>query len=118
MEKDERAISIEKDQLRQVRKDLDDQLRIVENAIYQRLETALIGKLADKGPKGIKKGSKVTADYLAGLDREEWFKLRMRNDDVNELLEQMADQLKAQRKTFDERFDEKKDKITRGDDLV
>ncbi|NNE05804.1 MAG: DNA-directed RNA polymerase subunit beta [Xanthomonadales bacterium] len=118
VEKDERAISIEKDQLRQVRKDLDDQLRIVENAIYQRLETALTGKLADKGPKGIKKGSKVTADYLSGLDREDWFKLRMRNDDVNELLEHMADQLKAQRKQFDELFDEKKAKITRGDDLA
>ncbi|NND45919.1 MAG: DNA-directed RNA polymerase subunit beta [Xanthomonadales bacterium] len=118
VEKDERAISIEKEELRQVRKDLDDQFRIVENAIYQRLETGLINKMADKGPGGLKKGSKVTADYLAGLDRADWFKLRMRNDDVNELLENMADQLRDQRKAFDERFEEKKGKITRGDDLA
>jgi len=118
VEKDTRAISIEKEQLRQVRKDLDDQLRIVENAIYQRLRNALIGKVADKGPKGLKKDSKITAAYIDGLDREDWFKIRMRNDDVNELLEQMADQLKAQRKDFDGRFEEKKGKITQGDDLA
>jgi len=60
----------------------------------------------------------VTSDYLAGLDHEDWFKIRMSNDQVNELLEQMADQLKEQRKGFDARFEEKKGKITRGDDLA
>ena len=118
VEKDERAISIEKEQLRQVRKDLDDQLRIVENAIFQRLENALTGKVANKGPAGLKKGSKVTASYLADLDNEDWFKLRMSSDDLNELLEQMADQLKEQRKAFDARFEEKRGKITQGDDLA
>jgi DNA-directed RNA polymerase subunit beta len=118
VEKDDRAISIEKEQLRQVRKDLDDQLRIVEGAIFQRLQNAMTGKIADKGPKGLKKGSKVTADYLDGLDPEEWFKIVMRNDEVNDLLEQLADQLKEQRKQFDARFDEKKGKITQGDDLA
>ena len=117
VEKDDRAISIEKEQLRQVRKDLDDQLRIVENAIYQRIENALVGKVVNKGPK-LKKGDKLKATYLRGLDREDWFKLRMANDDLNELLEQMADQLKEQRKGFDARFEEKKGKITQGDDLA
>jgi DNA-directed RNA polymerase subunit beta len=118
VEKDERAVSIEKEQLRQVRKDLDDQLRIVENAIFQRIENGLYGKVADKGPAGLKKGSKVTVEYLAGLDREDWFKLRMHDDQLNELLEHMADQLKEQRKGFDARFEEKKGKITQGDDLA
>jgi len=118
VEKDTRAISIEKEQLRQVKKDLDDQLRIVENAIYQRLRNALIGKVADKGPKGLKKDSKITVSYMDSLAHDDWFKIRMRNDDVNELLEQLADQLKTQRKTFDARFDEKKGKITQGDDLA
>ena len=118
VEKDERAISIEKEQLRQVRKDLDDQLRIVENAIFQRLENALAGKVAAKGPSGLKKGSKVTVSYLSGLDQEDWFKIRMSTDALNELLEQMADQLKEQRKGFDARFEEKKGKITQGDDLA
>ena len=118
VEKDQRAISIEKDQLRQVRKDLDDQLRIVEAAIYQRLENVLVGKVADKGPQGLKKGTVITSEYLAGLDAENKFKLRMQDNDVNDLIEQLADQVKEQRKAFDEKFEEKKGKITRGDDLA
>jgi DNA-directed RNA polymerase subunit beta len=118
VEKDERAMSIEKEQLRHVRKDLDDQLRIVENIIFHRLENALVGKVADKGPAGLKKDSKISTTYLAGLDREDWFNIRMRTDAINELLEQMADQLKEQRKGFDARFEEKKGKIVQGDDLA
>jgi len=118
VEKDERAISIEKEELRQVRKDLDDQLRIVEGALYQRLENALLGKVADKGPKGLKKGSKITRDYIEKLEPEDWFKLRMRNNEVNELVEHLADQIKEQREVFDARFEVKKGKITRGDDLA
>jgi len=118
VEKDERAVSIEKDQLKQVRKDLDDQLAIVESAIYQRLENALIDKVADKGPQGLKKGTMITAEYLAGLDSEEWFKLRMQDNDTNDLVEHLADQVKDQRNAFDERYEEKKGKITRGDDLA
>jgi len=118
VEKDQRAISIEKDQLRQVRKDLDDQLRIVEAAIYQRLENTLVGKVADKGPQGLKKGTVITAQYLASLNAEDKFKLRMQDNDANDLIEQLADQVKEQRRTFDEKFEEKKGKITRGDDLA
>jgi len=118
VEKDERAITIEKDQLRQVRKDLDDQLRIVESAIFQRVENILVGKVADKGPKGFKKGTQITAELLSGLELDDWFKLRMKDNDVNDLLEQLADQVKEQRTVFDERFEEKKGKITRGDDLA
>ena len=118
VEKDDRAISIEKDQLRQVRKDLDDQLRIVEAAIFQRLENVLVGKVADKGPQGLKKGTAITADYLGSLDTEDKFKLRMQDNDANDVIEQLADQVKEQRKVFDDKFEEKKGKITRGDDLA
>ncbi|RFF26912.1 MULTISPECIES: DNA-directed RNA polymerase subunit beta [unclassified Wenzhouxiangella] len=118
VDKDARAIAIEKDEIRRVRKDLDDQLRIMEDAIFARLESVLIGKIADKGPSGLKKGAKVTEAYLAELKRDDWFKLRMRNDDAQETLEQAARQIEAQRKAFDKRFEEKKEKITRGDELA
>jgi len=118
VDKDSRAISIEKDQIRQVRQDLDDQLRIMEDAIYNRLESMLTNKVADKGPGGLKKGAKVTADYLAGLKHDDWFKLRMRNDEAQDLLERAQRQIEKQRKLADERFEEKKEKITRGDDLA
>jgi len=74
--------------------------------------------VADKGPQGLKKGTKITAEYLESLDKEDRFKLRMRENDANDLVEQLADQVKDQRKVFDERFEEKKGKITRGDDLA
>ncbi len=118
VDKDARAISIEKDEIRQVRKDMDDQLRIMENAIFARLESILTGQVADKGPAGLKKGDKVSASYLADLKRDEWFKLRMRDDDAQDALERAARQLEKQRKLFDKRFEEKKGKITRGDDLA
>ncbi|MFU8831187.1 MAG: DNA-directed RNA polymerase subunit beta [Wenzhouxiangella sp.] len=118
VDKDARAISIEKDEIRQVRKDLDDQLRIMEDAIFARLESVLLGKVADKGPAGIMKGNKVTETYLAELKRDDWFKLRMRDDDAQDMLERSARQIEKQRKIFDKRFEEKKGKITRGDDLA
>ncbi|MFK7912735.1 MAG: DNA-directed RNA polymerase subunit beta [Pseudomonadales bacterium] len=117
VEKDKRAIQIETEELRAVRKDLDDQYRILEAAICNRLEGLLDGKIADKGP-GLKKGAKVTQEYLAELPREEWFKLRMRNGEVQEQLEQSAEQIAKQREQFDARFEEKKRKITAGDDLA
>ncbi len=118
VDKDARAISIEKDEIRQVKKDLDDQLRIMENAIFARLESVLVGKVVDKGPVGIKKGDKVTKTFLTGLKRDDWFKLRMRNDDAQDVLERASRQIEKQRKLFDKRFEEKKAKITRGDDLA
>ncbi|MBU1188825.1 MAG: DNA-directed RNA polymerase subunit beta [Gammaproteobacteria bacterium] len=118
VEKDARALSIEQDEIAEVKKDLNDQLRIVEQAIFARLRSALLGKVAAKGPKGLKKGNKITADYLDGLGHDEWFKLRMANDDLNDLLDKAGDQLQSQRKNFEERLEEKRRKITQGDDLA
>ncbi|MEX0914886.1 MAG: DNA-directed RNA polymerase subunit beta, partial [Wenzhouxiangellaceae bacterium] len=117
VDKDARALSIEKDHIRQVRTDLDDQLRIMEDAIFNRLEAVLVGKVVDKGPE-LKKGAKLTAEYLGNLKRDDWFKLRMRNDEAQELLERAQRQIEKQRKLADDKFEEKKEKITRGDDLA
>ena len=118
VDKDSRALAIEQDALRHVRKDLDDQLRIVEGAIFQRLENALVGKIAEKGPDKLKKGSKISKAYLDVLPQDDWFKIRMRTDSANDLLEQLGDQVKQQRKHFDKLFEDKKTKITQGDDLA
>ncbi len=118
IEKDERALRIESEQLDQVRKDLKDQMSIVEGGIYHRLHNAIVGNVADKGPGGLKKGSKVTKEYLDDLPRDDWFKIRMREESVQELVEQLEEQIKAQKEAFDARFAEKKLKITQGDDLA
>src|SRR5690625_6427815 len=117
VDKDARAIAIEKDEIRRVRQDLDDQLRIMEDAIFARLEAELVGKIADKGPGGIKKGSRVTAARLKELKRDDWFKLRMRNEQVQQELESAARQVEVQRKANKKLFESKKEKITRGDEL-
>ncbi len=118
VDKDARARAIEQQLINEVRKDLNDQLRIVEDAIFSRLEQALLGKVADKGPAGLKKGDKLTSEYLVTLEHDEWFKIRMRTDEANDLLEKAGDQLKQQRKTFEDKLEEKRRKITQGDDLA
>ncbi|MCG8466432.1 MAG: DNA-directed RNA polymerase subunit beta, partial [Xanthomonadales bacterium] len=117
VEKDARAIAIEQEHIRQARKDLNDQLRIVEAAIFTRLQESLIGQVVDKAP-GLKKGAEITGEFLSSLAYEDWFKIRCREDHANDLLEAAADQVTNQRKRFEERFDEQKRKITQGDDLA
>jgi DNA-directed RNA polymerase subunit beta len=117
LEKDKRAMEIEGYQLAQVRKDIDDEYRIVEGATYERLAKALVNKVVVGGPK-LKKGQKVTADYLDNLPRENWFKLRMSDDKVNKQLELAEEQLKLRRSDLDERYEDKRKKLTQGDDLA
>jgi DNA-directed RNA polymerase subunit beta len=118
VEKDLRALSIEKSELEAVRKDLDDTLRILEEDIYERVERMLTGKMAQGGPNKLKSGSKITKAYIDELPREQWFEIRLKNDDANEQLQKAFERLKAQRDEFDQRFEEKRTKITAGDDLA
>ncbi len=118
VDKDARALSIEKSELESVRKDLDDQLRILEEDIFERVERNIMGKVAAGGPAGLKADAKVTKAYLEDLPRDQWFEIRLKNDEANEQLEQASTRLKTQREEFDRRFDEKKLKITAGDDLA
>ena len=118
IEKDERALAIEQHEIEAVRKDLDDQQRILEDDIYQRVEKLLLNKVALGGPEGLKAGGKVTKGYLGGLPRDEWFAVRLKNDDANSQLEHAAERLRSQREEFGRRFEEKSQKITAGDDLA
>ena len=118
VEKDLRALSIEKSELESVRKDLDDTLRILEEDIYERVERMLTGKMAQGGPNKLKSGGKITKAYLEEVPREKWFEIRLKNDDANEQLQKAFERLNAQREEFDRRYEEKKAKITAGDDLA
>jgi len=69
------------------------------------------------GP-GLKKGDTLTGDYLGKLSSEEWFKLRLQDDSLNELLERAEQQLEERRKDQEERFEVKRSKIQQGDDLA
>ena len=118
VEKDARALAIERQELESVRKDLKDQQRILEEDIYQRVERLLDGKVAAGGPKKLASGSEISTDYLQGLKRERWFEVRVKDEEVNLQLERAAERLRAQSEEFERRFEEKKRKITAGDDLA
>jgi DNA-directed RNA polymerase subunit beta len=117
VKKDARALQIEQSQLDQVRKDLNEEYRIVEAATFERLRKALVGQKADGGPD-IKKGDKVSDAYLDQLDSKQWFKLRMSEEVFNEQLEKAEKQLKERRALLDDAFEDKKRKLQSGDDLA
>ena len=117
LEKDARAKSIEEAQLTEYRNDLDEELRIVRFAIQARLKAALTGKEVVSA-EGLTKGSKIEENYFDGLPDDQWFKVRMVDDDLNRTIEDFERQLVELKKELEERFDVKHDKLTRGDDLA
>ena len=121
VEKDKRATQIEEMELERVRKDLADQLRIMEQDTFQRVEKMLVGKVADGGPGGLKAGDKITKKYLSdlaeGQGKDKWLEIRIRSEEAAAQLEAVAAQIKEQREAFRERFEVKKRKITQGDEL-
>ena len=117
VKKDERAKQIEQAEIERVKKDLNDQLRIIEQDFYQRVETMDLGKVAQSGPSKLKSGTEVTQDYLAGLKPSQWLEIRLKDDDINLQLEKIAEQIAQQREEMAKRLEEKKRKIAIGDDL-
>jgi DNA-directed RNA polymerase subunit beta len=117
VEKDSRALSIEKAEIERVRKDFGDQQRILEDDMFQRVRGMLVGKVAAGGPQKLKSGTKITAEYLDGLNRDEWFAIRLDDEDANTQLESTAERLREQRKMFEAKLENKRGKITQGDDL-
>ena len=117
IERDKRAAQIIDDELKRYKKDLADQLRIVEDDAFGRIERLLTGKTANGGPKKLAKGTKITKAYLQENDRYHWFDIRLANEESAQQLEQLQEGLEQTRKSFDAAFEEKKRKLTSGDEL-
>ncbi|WP_415889534.1 DNA-directed RNA polymerase subunit beta [Neptuniibacter sp. SY11_33] len=117
VQKDERALSIEKSELDAIRKDLNEELRIVEQATFERLGRVLVGLKADGGA-GLKKGEEITAEFLAGLSKSDWFNIRVSDENAVEQLELAQKQLEDRKESLDKRFEDKKSKLQTGDDLA
>ncbi len=118
VKKDARALDIEQEEIKRYRKDLDDQLKILEEDIFARVARLLVGKIAQSGPAQLKSGTEITQAYLNGLKHSEWLKIRMKDEEINLQLETVVAQVEQQRKDFDEKFEVKRKKITMGDDLA
>lgn len=118
VEKDARALQIENTALASIKKDLNDEFRIREQDIYQRIQKLLIDKIATGGPDKLKAGSKITKTYLDDLSKERWFEIRLKSEEANHQLELAAQQLKKLRQSHDEQLELKHKKLKQGDDLA
>ena len=118
VKKDERARQIEQAEIERVKKDFNDQLRIIEKDIFDRVEAMLVGKVAESGPGNLRKGTAITKAYLEGLKPSQWLEIRLQEEDANLQLEAIAEQIGQQREEMNRRLEEKRKKITMGDDLA
>ncbi|HEU5282395.1 MAG TPA: DNA-directed RNA polymerase subunit beta, partial [Burkholderiales bacterium] len=117
IERDKRAQQIIEDELARYRKDLNDQLRIVEDDTFGRIERLLTNKVANGGPKKLVKGTKITKQYLQELERFHWFDIRLAAEESASQLEQLKASLDQKRVEFDQALEAKKKKLTSGDEL-
>jgi len=117
IQRDKRAQQIIDDELKRFRLDLNDQLRIVEADAFDRIAKLLAGKPANGGPNRIAKGTTITAEYLASIERYHWFDIRPADEDLANQLESIKNSLEQTRHSFDLAFEEKRKKLTQGDEL-
>ncbi|MCT4682620.1 MAG: DNA-directed RNA polymerase subunit beta [Roseicyclus sp.] len=117
VEKDERALQIEREEVERLARDRDDELHILERNIYARLKSMILGKTAVKGPKGVKAGSDITEELLETLSRGQWWQLALGDEQDASEVEALNQQFEAQKRALDHRFEDKVEKVRRGDDL-
>ncbi|HEY9037858.1 MAG TPA: DNA-directed RNA polymerase subunit beta [Roseovarius sp.] len=117
VEKDERALQIERDEIERLARDRDDELAILDRNIYSRLRTMILGKTAVKGPKGVKSNSDITEDLLSTLTKGQWWQLALKEEADAQIMEALHAQYEAQKRALDARFEDKVEKVRRGDDL-
>ena len=117
VEKDERALQIEREEVERLARDRDDELAILDRNIYARLRSMIEGKTVAKGPKGIKSGDTISADMLEALPRSHWWQLALKEEADAQIVEALNEQYEAQKRALDARFEDKVEKVRRGDDL-
>jgi len=118
VDKDERALTIEREEIERLTKDREDERAIFEGNIYGRLLPLLLGKTIASGTKELKKGTKITEEGLAELRRIQWWDLAVGDDATMADIEALRKQFDDSRVQLQSRFDEKIGKLQRGDDLA
>ena len=117
VEKDERAMAIEREEIERLAKDRDDEQAILDRNVYGRLADMLDGKTAVSGPKNFKKGSKLTTEMLDEYPRSQWWQFAIGNDKLMAEIEALRNQYDESRKGLEKRFIDKVEKLQRGDEL-
>ncbi len=117
VEKDERAMAIEREEIERLAKDRDDELAILDRNVYGRLRDTLMHKVVAKGPKGIKKEAKITEAILDEVARSHWWEIALKNEKAMAEVEAIHRQYEEAKKRLEQRFVDKVDKLQRGDEL-
>ncbi|GAA0733858.1 DNA-directed RNA polymerase subunit beta [Sphingomonas japonica] len=117
IDKDERAMAIEREEIERLKKDSDDERGILNRATWSRLKDMLIGQVATAAPKGVKKGSTIDEDLLAQAERHEWWKFAVADDAMQSNLEAVKAQYDEAVKKITDKFHDRRDKLERGDEL-
>lgn len=116
VDKDERAMQIEREEIESLGKDRDDELSILERSIYGTVQNTLMGKNAVSGPRGFKKGP-VTEETLNDIPRSDWWRIGVDDEQAIGELEALKEQYDSSKARLDARFEDKVDKLQRGDEL-
>ena len=117
VEKDERAMAIEREEIERLAKDRDDELAILDRNVYGRLRDVLMHKVVAKGPKNIKKDAKITEAVLDEVARSHWWEIALKNEKAMSEVEAIRRQYEEAKKRLEQRFVDKVDKLQRGDEL-
>ncbi|MGI9482322.1 MAG: DNA-directed RNA polymerase subunit beta [Hyphomicrobiales bacterium] len=117
IDKDERALAIEREEIESLAKDRDDELGILDRNSYGRLADYLVGKEAASGPKGYNLESRITQTKLDEIPRSQWWSIALSNEKALSELEAMSQQYDESRQRLEQRFVDKVDKLQRGDEL-
>ena len=118
VEKDERALSIEQEEISQLAKDRDDELAIIRRNAEARLKSMLMGHKVVDAPKGIAKNAVISEEVLAAVPSSQWRKIVVKDEEVMAKVEEFLAALDARLEKVQKHFEDKVEKVQRGDDLL
>ncbi|QIQ87765.1 DNA-directed RNA polymerase subunit beta [Erythrobacter sp.] len=118
IEIDDRTRAIQNEEIERLRKDAADERNILNRATYNRLKDMLLGQTASAAPKGVKKGVEITEEVLEEVDRHEWFKFAVADDNRQAQIEAVKSQYDEAVALIDAKFEDRKEKLERGDELA
>jgi DNA-directed RNA polymerase subunit beta len=118
IEIDDRTRAIQNEEIERLKKDAEDERAILNRATYNRLREMLVGHTASAAPKGAKKGEEITEEALDSVDRYEWFKFAVADDNMQAQLEAVKGQYDEAVKAIEEKYEDRKEKLERGDELA
>ncbi|MFD2239400.1 DNA-directed RNA polymerase subunit beta [Aureimonas populi] len=117
VEKDERAMAIEREEIERLAKDRDDEQAILDRNVYGRLVEMLNGKAAIAGPKSFKKGAALSPEVMTEYPRSQWWMFAVEDEKLQGEIEALRSVYDESKKTLEQRFMDKVEKVQRGDEL-